>query len=131
MCSPATVNADLFSEPSRTAWQRRRDMDEAQVQAFYSGTYQQVRRYFQSQFPTADWRREQVAFIEWTKLAQVPPLMRHDVGGMWSLEQCWRLCASVSEFLKFLDDVRAKKIPAPEWARDLPPPRLPQPAHSG
>jgi hypothetical protein len=124
------VNAELFSEPSRTERQYRRDMEAAQVQAFYSGTNQQVRRYFEKLFPTADWRRAQVALVEWTKMAKVPPWVKHDIGGVWSLEQCWRLSASVSEFLKFLDDVHAKKIPTPEWAKNLPPPSPPKPPHS-
>ena len=104
---------------------RRRELDDAEVQAFYSGTYQQVHRYFGKQFPTADWRREAVALIAWTTLAKVPPHTRHGQGR--------RLSSTAGEFLKHLDDVKAGKIPAPDWAKGLPPrahPSLTVP-HSG
>ena len=99
---------------------RRRELDDAEVQAFYSGTYQQVHRYFGKQFPTADWRREAVALIAWTTLAKVPTHTRHDQG-IWTIDQCWRLSSTAGEFLKHLDDVKAGKIPAPDWAKNLPP----------
>jgi hypothetical protein len=114
------MDHDLFAEPSRTAQQRRRELAEEQVQAFYSGTYQQVHRYFGKQFPTADWRREAVALLAWTTLAKVPPYTRNGQG-TWTLDECWRLSSTAGEFVKHLDDVKAGKISPPDWAKNLPP----------
>ena len=114
------MRLDFYTELTPQQRSRRREQADAEVQAFYSGTYQQVHRYFGKQFPTADWRREALALLAWTTLAKVPPYTRNGQG-TWTLDECWRLSATAPDFLKHLDDVKAGKIPTPDWARDLPP----------
>lgn len=101
----------------------RRARESAEVHRFYSGTYQDVRTYFEMLFPTALHKREKLAFIEWCRIARVPSHLDHDVGGVWSAEQCWKLSATAGLFRKHLDDISAGKILPPEWAKNLPPRR--------
>jgi hypothetical protein len=114
------MTPEFYVEPSPSQRQRKRDIEQAEIQSFYSGTYQQVHRYFQKQFPTADWRHEAVALVAWTTLAKVPPYTRHDQG-TWNLDECWSLSATAGEFLTYLDDVKAGKSPTPDWAKNLRP----------
>jgi hypothetical protein len=115
-----------FLELSPSERTRMVQQQEDEVHRFYSGKYQEIRRYFEHVFPTAGWKREKIAFHHWCKIAQVPPYLSHDYGGIWNVEQCWKLSATADEFCRFLDRVKSnEERPAPDWANDLPPPADP------
>jgi hypothetical protein len=123
-----------FLELSPSERTRMVQKQEDEVHRFYSGKYQEIRRYFEHVFPTAGFKRERIAFQQWCKIARVPLYLDHDYGGIWNVEQCLKLSATADEFCRFLDRVKSREEqPTPEWAKNLPPPPLASlcSAHSG